>query len=180
MKKRMGAALLLLTLGALVVTSLGDAARTATKPFDPTCGAARAKQRTVNGTLGSLTISGTPTRVVALEFSFVDDLAAIGVKPVGIADDNDATRIIPGVREVGVEHLDVGERQVERPLRLRASNRLNIRHRAIQAGGARQSRPARSTLLPRRYPRFRGVEERGGNTLILEWAGGGSNSQPAD
>jgi ferric citrate transport system substrate-binding protein len=110
-KKRMGAALLLLTLGALVATSLGDAARTATKPFDPTCGAARAKQRTVNGTLGSLTISGTPTRIVALEFSFVDDLAALGIKPVGIADDNDSTRIIPGVREKVAGYTSVGLRQ---------------------------------------------------------------------
>jgi iron complex transport system substrate-binding protein len=109
-KKRIGAALLLLALGALVLTAAGGAAHTP-KPFDPTCGAARTATRTVNGTLGSITLHGTPQRVVALEFSFVDDLAAVGVKPVGIADDNDPTRIIPPVRAIVQGYTSVGLRQ---------------------------------------------------------------------
>jgi iron complex transport system substrate-binding protein len=109
-KKRIGAALLLLTLTALSLAAGGGAASTA-KKFDPTCGPARTATRTVNGTLGSVTLHGTPTRVVALEFSFVDDLAAVGVKPIGIADDNDPTRIIPPVRAKVTGYTSVGLRQ---------------------------------------------------------------------
>ena len=38
-------------------------------------------------------------RVVALEYSFVDALAQVGVSPVGVADDNKVDRILPQVRE---------------------------------------------------------------------------------
>jgi len=96
---------------ALVAASLAGAASAKTKPFDPTCGAAKAAERTVNGTLGSVTIHGTPTRIVALEFSFVDDLAQVGISPVGIADDNDPTRIIPPVRKLLGQYTSVGLRQ---------------------------------------------------------------------
>jgi len=41
----------------------------------------------------------------------VDDLAAIGVKPVGIADDNESTRIIPPVRPKVAGYTSVGLRQ---------------------------------------------------------------------
>ncbi|RAS86731.1 ABC transporter substrate-binding protein [Priestia endophytica] len=44
--------------------------------------------RTVQHELGKTEITGTPKRVVTLELSFVDSLNALGVEPVGIADDN--------------------------------------------------------------------------------------------
>lgn len=45
--------------------------------------------------LGVTTVPDQPQRIVVLEFSFVDSLAAIGVKPVGIADDNDRSLVVP-------------------------------------------------------------------------------------
>lgn len=36
---------------------------------------------------------------MALEYSFVDALAQVGVSPVGVADDNKVDRILPQVRE---------------------------------------------------------------------------------
>lgn len=36
-----------------------------------------------------------PKRVVVLEFSFLDSLAAVAVTPVGAADDGDANRVFP-------------------------------------------------------------------------------------
>lgn len=87
-----------------------DASVSRSAAFDPTCGAARAASRTVDGTLGSVTLHGTPKRVVALEFSFVDDLVAIGVKPVGIADDNNPSSIIPPVRAKVAGYTSVGLR----------------------------------------------------------------------
>jgi iron complex transport system substrate-binding protein len=110
-KKRVGAVVLLLGLCVLALTGAAAGAPKAHTAFDPTCGAARAKQRTVDGTLGSVTITGTPKRIVALEFSFVDDLAAVGIKPVGIADDNDPNRIIPPLRPKIAGYTSVGLRQ---------------------------------------------------------------------
>ncbi|MFC3025241.1 Fe(3+) dicitrate ABC transporter substrate-binding protein [Vibrio zhugei] len=49
-------------------------------------------------------------RVIALEYSFVDALAAIGVSPVGVADDGDPTRIIPQVRQLIQPWTSVGMR----------------------------------------------------------------------
>ncbi|MGO1298636.1 MAG: Fe(3+) dicitrate ABC transporter substrate-binding protein [Vibrio sp.] len=49
-------------------------------------------------------------RVIALEYSFVDALAAIGVSPVGVADDGDPKRIIPQVRQLIKPWTSVGMR----------------------------------------------------------------------
>lgn len=49
--------------------------------------------RSIAHRMGSTEISGKPQRIVALEFSFVQALDALGVAPVGIADDNQAQRI---------------------------------------------------------------------------------------
>lgn len=53
---------------------------------------------------GGLTLQAVPSRVVALEFSFVDALANVGVTPVGIADDNNPKRLVPQV----ARHLKPG------------------------------------------------------------------------
>lgn len=67
--------------------------------------------RTITHELGTTEVTGTPQRVVALEFSFVDAIATIDVKPVGIADDNDAKRILPQVRDKVAGYTSVGLRQ---------------------------------------------------------------------
>lgn len=48
---------------------------------------------TVKDAKGEFTLDKTPSRVVALEYSFVDALAQVGVSPVGVADDNKIDRI---------------------------------------------------------------------------------------
>ncbi|TCL71270.1 ABC transporter substrate-binding protein [Rhizobium sp. BK251] len=52
-----------------------------------------AGQRSIAHELGTTEISGKPGRIVALEFSFVQALDALGVAPVGITDDNQPQRI---------------------------------------------------------------------------------------
>ena len=75
-------------------------------------GACDKPTRTIKHDLGETTINGTPQRVVTLEFAFVDALASIGAKPVGVADDNDATRILPEVTaKIGTSWKSVGLRQ---------------------------------------------------------------------
>ncbi|MGT6385424.1 Fe(3+) dicitrate ABC transporter substrate-binding protein FecB [Escherichia coli] len=53
---------------------------------------------TVQDEHGTFTLEKTPQRIVVLELSFSDALAAVDVSPIGIADDNDAKRILPEVR----------------------------------------------------------------------------------
>ena len=66
--------------------------------------------RTVKHDLGTTTITGDPKRVVALEYSFVDALASVGMSPVGVADDDKPERIIPALREKISDYKSVGLR----------------------------------------------------------------------
>lgn len=66
--------------------------------------------RTIEHEQGTLTLTGTPTRIVVLEYSFVDALAAIGVSPIGVADDQDPERLIPQVRDLIQPWTSVGMR----------------------------------------------------------------------
>ncbi|WP_428241742.1 Fe(3+) dicitrate ABC transporter substrate-binding protein [Gynuella sp.] len=65
---------------------------------------------TVEDARGLFTIDSVPQRIVALEFSFVDALAVVGVSPVGIADDKDSTRLLPAVRQMIGDYHSVGTR----------------------------------------------------------------------
>lgn len=61
--------------------------------------------------IGGVTkISGVPKNVVALEYSIVDNLYQIGVKPVGIADDADEKRIIEPIRTFVKGYTSLGKR----------------------------------------------------------------------
>ncbi len=65
--------------------------------------------RTIKHDLGTTAIKGTPKRVIALEISFADALAASGVKSVGIADDNKPARIA-GLKQNITDYKSVGLR----------------------------------------------------------------------
>jgi ABC-type Fe3+-citrate transport system substrate-binding protein len=62
--------------------------------------------------LGTTTVPDAPKRIVVLEYSFVDTLAAVGVSPVGIADDNKRDSIIPAYTAlIGDDWTSVGTRK---------------------------------------------------------------------
>ncbi|MBF1228480.1 MAG: ABC transporter substrate-binding protein [Haemophilus parainfluenzae] len=65
---------------------------------------------TIKDAKGEFTLDKTPSRVVALEYSFVDALAQVNVSPVGVADDNKIDRILPQVREKIAAWQSVGTR----------------------------------------------------------------------
>ena len=67
--------------------------------------------REIKHELGTTTITGTPERVVVLEFSFVDAAVNSGVVPVGIADDDDPNRLLPELREAVGDYTSVGLRE---------------------------------------------------------------------
>ncbi len=77
----------------------------------PVFGSASATEgpRVIAHQLGSTEITGKPARIIALEFSFVQALDALGVVPAGIADDNQPKRIeqLLGKR---IEYGSVGTR----------------------------------------------------------------------
>jgi len=60
--------------------------------------------------LGTLVLPDAPKRIVVLEYSFIDALAAIGISPIGVADDLDPDRIIPEVRNLLEPWTSVGMR----------------------------------------------------------------------
>ena len=59
---------------------------------------------------GTFTIDYIPKRIVVLELSFVDTLAIVGVSPIGIADDNNKSRIIPELRKKITKWTSLGTR----------------------------------------------------------------------
>ncbi len=65
---------------------------------------------TVTDSRGEFSLDYVPKRIVALEFSFVDALAAVDVSPVGIADDNDPSRLLPAVSQKLGKWTSVGTR----------------------------------------------------------------------
>jgi iron complex transport system substrate-binding protein len=77
-------------------------------PFSRVARAAEAARAIVHR-LGSTEISGRPSRVAALEFSFVQALDALSVVPVGIADDNQPKRIAQLLGKT-IEYASVGTR----------------------------------------------------------------------
>ena len=60
---------------------------------------------------GTTKLDKNPERVVALEFSYVDALAALDIKPVGIADDGKKGRILKPIREKIGDYKSVGLRK---------------------------------------------------------------------
>ncbi|UXR77925.1 MULTISPECIES: Fe(3+) dicitrate ABC transporter substrate-binding protein [unclassified Staphylococcus] len=60
---------------------------------------------------GTTKIEKEPKKVVALEYSFVDALVVLGVKPVGIADDGDKENIIDPIRDKVGDYKSVGDRK---------------------------------------------------------------------
>lgn len=72
--------------------------------------AAVAAPITVNDGTHTVTLPDVPQRVVVLEFSFADALAAVSVAPVGVADDKDPKRLPQAVRDVIGTWTSVGTR----------------------------------------------------------------------
>ena len=65
---------------------------------------------TVQDEHGAFTLDKTPQRIVVLELSFADALAAVNISPVGIADDNDPSRILSDVSAHFAPWQSVGTR----------------------------------------------------------------------
>ncbi|EJW14495.1 MULTISPECIES: ABC transporter substrate-binding protein [Paenibacillus] len=67
--------------------------------------------REIKHELGMTEVKGSPKRVVVLEFSFVDALASLDLKPVGIADDGNKDRILKTLADKIGDYTSVGTRK---------------------------------------------------------------------
>ncbi|RTE08426.1 ABC transporter substrate-binding protein [Paenibacillus whitsoniae] len=65
---------------------------------------------TIQDASGTLVLPKKPERVVAMEFSFTDILVSLGVKPVGVADDGDASLMMDSVKALLPTYTSVGSR----------------------------------------------------------------------
>uniref|UniRef100_UPI002685FC89 ABC transporter substrate-binding protein n=1 Tax=Paenibacillus sp. 598K TaxID=1117987 RepID=UPI002685FC89 len=67
--------------------------------------------RTIKHVLGETEITGVPQRIVALEWLYAEDVLALGIQPVGIADIEGMNKWVDIPVEIGAEVTDVGLRQ---------------------------------------------------------------------
>lgn len=70
-----------------------------------------AELRTIQHAAGETVISGTPARVVALEFRYVEHLLSLGLPPVGVADRGGYERLVGVAADELAQTADVGTRQ---------------------------------------------------------------------
>ncbi len=66
--------------------------------------------RTIKHEMGETEIKNTPKKIVTLELSFVDSLNALGIKPIGISDDNKKDMITKLVGQE-IDYTSVGTRE---------------------------------------------------------------------
>lgn len=100
--------ILMLVLALTVVAACGNNSKDSSKESD-----SKSSKDTiaVKNEAGTTKVKKDAKRVVALEYSFVDALAALDVKPVGVADDNKKDRIIKPIREKIGDYESVGTRK---------------------------------------------------------------------
>lgn len=68
------------------------------------------EKRVIKHELGETELTGKPQRIVVMDFSFADALATMGIQPVGISDDSDASLIIPEVKDKVGAYTSLGSR----------------------------------------------------------------------
>ncbi|MEX6699243.1 Fe(3+) dicitrate ABC transporter substrate-binding protein [Peribacillus frigoritolerans] len=66
--------------------------------------------RTIKHEMGETEMKNTPKKIVTLELSFVDSLNALGIKPIGISDDNKKDMITKLVGQE-IDYTSVGTRE---------------------------------------------------------------------
>ncbi|WP_237690568.1 ABC transporter substrate-binding protein [Paenibacillus caui] len=73
--------------------------------------AASGETATYKNPLGEAVIKGTPKRIVALDWTYAEDLIALGIQPAGVADIKGYKQWVNGDTPLGSDVVDVGTRQ---------------------------------------------------------------------
>ncbi|WDF52819.1 Fe(3+) dicitrate ABC transporter substrate-binding protein [Paenibacillus sp. KACC 21273] len=99
----------ILTVGALTAI-LAGCGNTSTANQAATNSTNTANAITIQDTVGTTTLPAPAQKVVALEWSFADDLLALGITPVGIADD-DKPEAMTKLAGKAFEYMPLGKRE---------------------------------------------------------------------
>lgn len=67
--------------------------------------------KTIKHAMGTTDIKGTPTRIVILEWNYAENLLAVGLQPVGMADMAGYKKWVSAKPELAASVVDVGTRQ---------------------------------------------------------------------
>ncbi|MFC5701256.1 ABC transporter substrate-binding protein [Cohnella faecalis] len=86
-------------------------ASTASASSSPEAAPAADEVRVFEHSMGKTEIKGTPKRVVVLEWTYGEDLLALGVQPVGFADIATYKQYVNIEPQLGADVVDVGTRQ---------------------------------------------------------------------
>lgn len=86
------------------------AAASSSTPSATETASATNETRTFKHVLGETTITGVPTRVVVLEWTHAEDVLALGVQPVGIADIKTMNQYVKIPVQIDASVTDVGDR----------------------------------------------------------------------
>jgi len=99
-------------LGLLIVAGLISACTVPVSPPVATTDSVTPPEttRVVQHALGESTVPTNPQRIVALEWTYVEDLLALGIQPVGVADIEGFHAWVKIPVELGPDVVDVGER----------------------------------------------------------------------
>lgn len=67
--------------------------------------------RTIEHSMGTAELKGTPKKIVVLEWTYAEDLLALGVEPTGVADVEGYKKYVNAKPELPANVVDVGTRQ---------------------------------------------------------------------
>lgn len=91
-------------------TNTESAALAAPAAASPAATAKADGKITVQDAVGTVELPKKPERIVAMEFSFTDDLVSLGVQPVGVADDSSPDLLMDSVKGLLKTYTSVGSR----------------------------------------------------------------------
>lgn len=109
--KKNSSLIIFLMLGFLVIAGCGSVGGNETAKDKKKDETTNDETISVEHEMGETEVPVNPEKIVALEFSYVDALAALGISPVGIADDDDASRIIEPISDKIDDYTSVGTRK---------------------------------------------------------------------
>ncbi len=97
----------------LLLAACGQAPKeeAAPQPAPQSEPAQSAQPLTIEHVLGTVQLEKTPEKIVALEFTYVEDLLALDVQPVGVADVEGFNKWVQIDNKLAAEVVDVGTRQ---------------------------------------------------------------------
>ncbi|MBT2664168.1 ABC transporter substrate-binding protein [Bacillus sp. ISL-4] len=104
-----GGALILLFTIMMMLSGCNNSQKT-TEAEKTSAETSNQETRTIKHEMGETEIKNTPKKIVTLELSFVDSLNALGIKPIGISDDNKKDMITKLVGQE-MDYTSVGTRE---------------------------------------------------------------------